>query len=94
MLEREREIVQGLHEKHRWEIRLVRIVHLQTDNFPLFLHQQKTTYFRLHDEQTVNGLRASVFRFPDAQTHKWNLFSPVSVVLLHGIYYLFKYVSS
>jgi hypothetical protein len=45
------------------------LVHLQIDNLYLFLRNQtdKEKNFRLHDEQTVNGLRriawASVFRF-------------------------------
>jgi hypothetical protein len=47
------------------QVRLVRLVRLQTDNFYLFLSKQ-TTNFCLHDEPTVNGLRkiawASVFR--------------------------------
>jgi hypothetical protein len=46
----------------------VRLVHFQKDNFCLFFrkHSDKRQNFRLHDEQTVNGLRkiawASVFR--------------------------------
>jgi hypothetical protein len=46
------------------------LVHLQIDNFYLFLRKQtdKEKNFRLHDEQMVNGLRkiawTSVFRFP------------------------------
>jgi hypothetical protein len=43
-------------------------IRLQTGNFHLFLRQQRTTTnFRLHDEQSENGLRkiawASVFCF-------------------------------
>ncbi len=47
----------------------VRLVRLQTDNFPLFLRKKtdkKNDKFRLHNVQTMNGLRkiawASVFR--------------------------------
>jgi hypothetical protein len=43
------------------QVCLVRVVRLQTDNFRLFLPKLKAkeqmTNFRLHDEQTVNGLR-------------------------------------
>jgi hypothetical protein len=48
----------------------VRLVRLQMDNFCLFLRKQmdRLTNFRLHNEQTVNGLRkiasTSVFHFP------------------------------
>jgi hypothetical protein len=50
-------------------VSLVRLARLQTVNSRLFLHQQtdkRQSYVRLHNQQTVNGLRklawASVFR--------------------------------
>ncbi len=38
------------------QVHLVCLIHLQTDNFRLFLRQQMTN-FRLHNVQTANGLR-------------------------------------
>jgi hypothetical protein len=40
------------------QVRLVLLVRLQTDTFPLFLRNKLTNEkLPLHDEQTVNGLR-------------------------------------